>query len=119
MTPTTVRLVASIVICLPTIVGSAANADSHSSLESTTVGPAFGSVSSGENVRPRRGCTPSAVKKLAETCAAVSREGFPSASMFSAPTVYAPTAEKERLRSRNSRNSGGETQNWSKPMVGN
>jgi hypothetical protein len=58
-----------------------------------------------------RALTPSVVKRLALTAADVSRDGLPSASMFTALVTYAPTSWNERFRSRNSRYSGGETQN--------
>ena len=38
---------------------------------------------------------------------------------FTSPVVKAPTAEKERLSSRNSMYSGGDTQNSVNPIVGN
>ena len=47
------------------------------------------------------------------------RAGRSPAVRLTSPVVNAPTSANDWLISRNSKNSGGETQNCSNPMVGN
>ena len=53
------------------------------------------------------------------TMAEFTRRGWSVVPRFTAPARYAPTSANDLLRSRNSTNSGAETQNWSNPSVGN
>ena len=76
MTPTTVRFVASIVICLPTIAESARERGLPQLARQHDRRRGVGQRLLQLNVRPSRGCTPSAVNRLADTCAAASRDGF-------------------------------------------
>ena len=64
------------------------------------------------NRRPCAGCIPSALSRCSSTDADRTRSGRSPAMRFTSPVVNAPTAEKDRLRSRNSMYSGGDTQNW-------
>ena len=53
------------------------------------------------------------------TAAPRTRTGRSPAIRLSSPVVNAPTEAKDWFSSRNSKNSGGDTQNWSKPIAGN
>ena len=107
------------------------NADCHSSWDRMAIcggcgggcpgagGAPTASVSPFANSRPSTGCTPSTRSSSSVTDADRTRSGRSAAVMFTSPVVNAPTSANDRLSSRNSKNSGGETQNWSKPMFGN
>src|SRR5262245_42411282 len=111
--------------------GRPPNADCHSSYDKMVNGgsgiggaPGAGggpvrSASPLANNRPTTGWTPSAVSKSSLTDADRTRSGRSPAVRFTSPVVKAPTAENDWLISRNSRYSGGETQNWSNPNAGN
>ncbi len=63
--------------------------------------------------------TPSVVSRSSVTAAPRTRTGRSPAIRLSSPVVNAPTEANDWFSSRNSKNSGGETQNWSKPIAGN
>ena len=109
-------------------------ADCHSSCERmATAGGWGGGVPGGSGVdvppttsvspfaksRPCAGGTPSAGSRSSVTDADRTRRGRSAAIRFTSPVVNAPTAANDWVSSRNSKNSGGETQNWSNPMLGN
>ena len=114
----------------PTI-GWPPKADCHNSCERIAIGggirggcPGAGggpdtSVSPLANRRPAAGCTPRARSRSSFTDADRTRSGRSAAVRLTSPVVNAPTAENDRLSSRNSRYSGGDTQNCSNPKAGN
>ena len=75
-------------------------------------------VSSAVKCRPRAAGTPSVFSSAASTLPVRTRRGRSLADRFSSPVVNAPTRENERFHSVNSKYSGGEIQNWSKPRDG-
>ncbi len=101
----------------PTI-GRPPSAACHSSCDRMASCGPLALVSPGANRRPWAGETPSVVSRSSVTAAPRTRTGRSPAIRFSSPVVNAPTEAKAWFSSRNSKNSGGETQNWSKPIVG-
>src|SRR5215510_10450490 len=83
-----------------------------------TLGPPFAS-SSGEKLRPRAGCTPSASIRLAVTVAVVTRIGSDVVVTFEPPVVHAPMFSHDCASFLISPNSGGDIQNLRRSIVGN
>ena len=77
------------------------------------------SVSPFAKSRPSTTFAPSTLSSSSVTRADRTRSGRSSAVRFASLVVNAPTSANDRLSSRNSKNSGGETQNFSNPMFGN
>ncbi len=117
--PTTVRRTPFTSTGWPTRSGRPPNADCQISCDRTTTCAPLGRVSATSKVRPASGFTPSALKRSAETSAVLTCRGWSDAVRFAWLVVKAPTTEKAFVRSWNSRNSGGDTQNWSNPIAGN
>jgi hypothetical protein len=63
--------------------------------------------------------TLSVLNNPADTRPLLTRRGRSAALRFAWLVAKAPTDENTFVRSWNSRNSGGDTQNWSKPIFGN
>ena len=117
ITPITSRRTPSMSTVSP-ITGRPPSADCHSSCDRMASGGPLALVSPGENSRPWAGVTPSVVSRSSLTAAPRTRTGRSPAIRFSSPVVNAPTEANDWFSSRNSKNSGGDTQNWSKPMAG-
>ncbi len=116
--PTTVRGTPSISTVRPTSVRSPPNADCQSSYDSTVTWAPPGRVSATSKVRPTSGGTANARNRSVDTRATSIRRGRSGAVRFAWSSAIAPTTEKACVHSLNSKNSGGETQNWSNPIVG-
>src|SRR5215208_347011 len=99
--------------------GFAPNARRHSPSEITTTGSTFGRSSASVYARPMRGRTPSTSNMLEVAKIAFTRSGRVPSLTFTAWLLYAAMSVYDLDRSRSSRYSGGETQNLSKPSVGN
>ncbi|HXY41300.1 MAG TPA: hypothetical protein VEQ10_16620, partial [Vicinamibacteria bacterium] len=84
-TPTTVTARRSRVMVRPTTPGSAAKRRSQTAVESIATGAAAPRTSSGENVRPATGRTPSASKKPPVTNALCSLSGSPAPDRLATP----------------------------------
>ena len=130
MMPITSRLRPFTSTVWPTI-GWPPKADCHSSCERIAICGGMGggwpgagvppvmSVSPLANSRPCAAGTPRAFSRCSSTDAERTRTGRSPAVRLTSPVVNAPTAENDWLISRNSMYSGGETQNFKKPMPGN
>src|SRR3954469_18516470 len=114
-----VRRTLLISTCEPTMSRVPPNADCQVSYDNIATGGPFGTVSDGSNARPSIGLTPSTWNSPADTRPLFTRRGRSAALRLAWFVANAPTAENARVRSWNSRNSGGDTQNWSNPILGN
>lgn len=70
-------------------------------------------------MRPCCGAIANTRSSSSVTLAARTRRGRSPVVMFTSPVANAPTSENDWFISWSSKNSGGDTQNWSKPIDGN
>ena len=95
----------------PRTASSPPNDDRQISADRMATSSAPGSVSASVNWRPRMGATPRTGISSEVTTAELTRRGDSGVPRLTAPDRYAPTFSNDWLRSRNSRNSGADTQN--------